>query len=232
MRKVSSNLIYGLVDPTDQLIHYVGLSSSGLTRPRSHRQRSQKLSRQEACAPFDCARWVQQLQAVGLDYEIVVLEELAEDSALQAAERWWIAYGKGCGWPLTNQTAGGEGGRRFRRPALGITDENMRDARVVNVANLTYKAGNVEAALEYTKRLLPTDLFKWFSATVIDHRITISSDLPPRLRCPCGHDEPFFDSPSLLEAIQQMNGHIREMTRCRNDKTSQKLRWMLHLSRR
>jgi hypothetical protein len=27
---------------------------------------------------------------------------------LNTAERWWIAFGRACGWPLTNSTDGGQ----------------------------------------------------------------------------------------------------------------------------
>ena len=98
-RSVSQFLIYGLIDPTTHLIRYVGLSSSGLRRPREHRRPS--------CPNSHCRHWVRQLQNVGLDYDIAVLEVVSNQGELPAAERWWIAYGRACGWPLTNLTAGG-----------------------------------------------------------------------------------------------------------------------------
>jgi hypothetical protein len=36
-----------------------------------------------------------------------VLEVLGDIVALSEAERWWIAYGRCCGWPLTNIMSGG-----------------------------------------------------------------------------------------------------------------------------
>ena len=93
-------LIYGLVDPISLLIRYVGLSSSGLGRPRSHRHKAQN-------EKTHCRRWVRKLQASGLDYIIVVLEEIEDPIRLAAAECWWIAYGKASGWPLTNIAEGG-----------------------------------------------------------------------------------------------------------------------------
>lgn len=95
----SSFLIYGLVDPRTRLIRYVGLSSSGLRRPRAHRCPS--------CPDTYCRRWVITLQRLELDYAIVVLETVSNAIELADAERWWIAYGRACGWPLTNCTSGG-----------------------------------------------------------------------------------------------------------------------------
>ncbi len=94
----ASNLIYGLIDPRSRLIRYVGLSSIGMRRPRQHRSGSHNAH---------CNNWIKALHKLGLDYEIVVLEVLEEQGDLGQAERWWIAYGRACDWPLMNLTAGG-----------------------------------------------------------------------------------------------------------------------------
>jgi hypothetical protein len=92
-------IIYGLVDPRTRLIRYVGKSTSGLRRPRRHRR--------ECAGKTHRERWIAQLRCAGLDYEIAVLEVSPADLAL--AERWWIAFGRASGWPLTNLTDGGDG---------------------------------------------------------------------------------------------------------------------------
>ncbi len=97
------NLIYALVDPHTLLVRYIGLSSTGMKRPRDHRNPSQLKSRTHK------TNWIRSLQALGLDYTIVVLEEVASSCAVSVAEIWWIAYGRASGWPLTNLTDGGEG---------------------------------------------------------------------------------------------------------------------------
>ena len=218
--KTPQNLIYGLIDPRDHLIYYVGLSSRGMRRPREHRKNPD----------FDCGKWIKQLQAAGLDYEIVVLEVLPDDSKLSVTERWWIAYGKCCGWPLTNLTRGGEYDRHFRMPGIGVSPEDIQQASIVNFCKLYYKNHGVEPALEIAKRGLSKELFEWFKAVVIDHCLAMSSELPPHLICPCGQVELFFDGDSLGEAVKRMIAHIAEMQHCRNTEASQKRRWMLHLS--
>jgi len=100
--RVSRFLIYGLVDPRTRLIRYVGKSTSGLRRPRGHRNPSNQKATYSA-------RWVEALRREGLTYTIVVLEEQAFGLSLDIAEQWWIAYGRASGWPLTNLTDGGEG---------------------------------------------------------------------------------------------------------------------------
>lgn len=96
-----SGLIYGLVDPRTRLVRYVGLASKGLKRARVHRVPARLAARSHKNS------WIKALLAAGLDYEVVVLE--ADPGDLQGAERFWIAYGRACGWPLTNMTDGGDG---------------------------------------------------------------------------------------------------------------------------
>lgn len=97
------HLIYGLVDPRTKLVRYVGCSSKGTARPRQHREpgiltkdRTRK------------ANWIRSLHAAGLDYEVAVLAPSTKET-LHDDERWWIAYGRASGWPLTNLTDGGDG---------------------------------------------------------------------------------------------------------------------------
>lgn len=96
-------LIYGLIDPRTQLIRYVGKSMRGLSRPKAHKYLYGRTG------ATHCGRWIRQLQASNLSYDICVLEEVEASHDLAEAERWWIAYGHASGWPLTNLTDGGEG---------------------------------------------------------------------------------------------------------------------------
>lgn len=120
-------LIYGLIDPITLLIRYVGLTSTGTKRPTHHRRAS--------CPDTYCRRWVTSLQRLGLDYEIVTLEVVDEEKRLAETERWWIAYGRACGWPLTNLTEGGGPSevalaeRRRRKDAKAIERELEEFAR-------------------------------------------------------------------------------------------------------
>jgi hypothetical protein len=216
----SSFLVYGLIDPRTRLIFYIGLSSSALHRPKQHRRRSNS----------GCRDVVHELQKLGLDYEIAVLEEVRAESELPATERWWIAYGRACGWPLTNCTRGGEFHRNFRKPGFGVSDEDFQQARFVNFCNTVRKNGEVTTALETAQRCLSAELFEWFRATVMEHRLDFCIGVPPRLVCSCGQAELLTDDAALPAAVERMNAHLREMARLRNDEASKKRQWMLHLS--
>lgn len=117
------------------MVRYVGQSAIGLARPRQHNLPSQKRHNATKVA------WIAEMAAAGIEYEIVILEEIAKPgtvanscwwwtglnpTALNDAERWWIAYGKMLGWPLTNGNAGGVGGPGGRRSSE--TRRRMSDA--------------------------------------------------------------------------------------------------------
>lgn len=81
----------------------MGQSRIGLERPRQHTYRVGE------CEHTYKARWIRQLQSLGLKYEIEVLEAVSSPDELNSAEMYWIANGRKWGWPLTNATDGGDG---------------------------------------------------------------------------------------------------------------------------
>lgn len=103
-------IVYGLIDPRTRMIRYIGLSTSGLKRPRTHTQTP--VDR----AHLHSARWIAGLKRLGIKYEIVILETVpdADYEDLCRAETWWIAYGRASRWPLTNLTTGGGGTFGYR----------------------------------------------------------------------------------------------------------------------
>ncbi len=92
--------IYGLRDPRDGLIHYVGKSNSPRSRLLQHIEDKDTNKRK--------AVWIDDLATAGLKPDLVILEAVSL-SEWQQAERTWIAQGIVEGWPLTNISAGGTG---------------------------------------------------------------------------------------------------------------------------
>lgn len=92
--------IYGLLDGVG-VIRYVGQTSNVQRRLRKHvlGARARKSHRD---------RWIMKLLERGFYPKIVVLETV-EANEWANAERRWIRYGLEHGWPLTNETLGGEG---------------------------------------------------------------------------------------------------------------------------
>jgi len=113
-------IIYGLIDPRDGAVHYIGKSSSGKKRPREH-----GIARKLDLDFTPKARWIRALQQEGLEFGVVVLEQIERREDLAAAEIRWIAFGRSEGWPLKNITEGGDG----RQPGYRVPAEEVERAR-------------------------------------------------------------------------------------------------------
>jgi hypothetical protein len=113
--KKSDMFIYGLFDPRTREIRYVGQTAKGIARAWQHCGiHALKIDKNN-----HKRGWIQQLQAVGLKYEVDVLERCSSYEALDEAEVFWIKHLLDIGVKLTNKSLGGVG----ERPIHGRTDE-------------------------------------------------------------------------------------------------------------
>ncbi len=92
--------IYALVDPETGARRYVGKSIRPAERLNNHMNERSNCHR---------SHWLQSLKRRGLRPRLELLEAVAEGASWQDAERRWIAHGRASGWPLTNNTDGGDG---------------------------------------------------------------------------------------------------------------------------
>ena len=101
MRKSKVTYIYGLKDPRDELIHYIGKSDKPERRRREHIEDNETNAER--------VDWIADLLGCNLEPELVILQEVFR-SEWQEAEIYWIARGREESWPLTNVMPGGQGG--------------------------------------------------------------------------------------------------------------------------
>jgi len=85
--------IYGLKDPRDGQIKYIGKTNKPEQRLRGH------LADKGYSAK---TMWLDHLRAEGLDPELVVLDDVPV-ATWRRAEQHWINKGLAMGWPLTNR---------------------------------------------------------------------------------------------------------------------------------
>jgi hypothetical protein len=102
MEDVKPVYIYGLVDPETTAIRYIGKSIHPEERLRNHINEK-----------YPCHRrnWIDSLKNKGLEPELIYLVKL-EGNMIDDWKWWerkWIAIAKRDGWPLVNETSGGDG---------------------------------------------------------------------------------------------------------------------------
>jgi hypothetical protein len=149
-----------------------------MKRPKDHRR--------ESCPDSYCRNWVKTLQQEGLDYKITVLEVLKSEVELADAERWWIAYGRACGWPLTNLTSGGGWSeeailQKQRRQIEGVSARTAREAASTarEAAELqAFYAPDEPEAFDHLRRYygIPAEIERQCFAFFTEHAIRISDD--------------------------------------------------------
>lgn len=158
---MSRKFIYGLIDPRDGQIRYVGQSSVGMKRA-------------EVLHSAKCKSWQMSLRSQNLREEVEIIEE-TED--LNDAEMFWIAYFRMIGADLTNLTAGGEGlkncseetRRKLRDCKLGtkLSEDHKRKIRLATEGKHTQKFSE-----EYRLKLSAAKKGRKLSA---NHRAAISA---------------------------------------------------------
>jgi len=87
--KVGRYLIYGLIDPRDRSLRYIG---------KTHKRREWRLAEHIACAIENDERpvyhWIRELLEIDMEPEIFVLKKISPDSSWREAEKEAIAYWK------------------------------------------------------------------------------------------------------------------------------------------
>ena len=101
---METTFIYGLVDPRDNQIKYVGKSNNPSARLHGHKKEREVNKDKQA--------WIKELDSLGLEPGLKILDTPTLDQ-WQAAEKKWIQYYSGV-YQLLNKTPGG-GSRRERK---------------------------------------------------------------------------------------------------------------------
>jgi len=135
-------IIYALIDPRYNTVRYIGKSSRGLDRPYEHAKLA--ATRDPRYDLKYCYRWVRSLQRLGLEYEVIVLEEVDCSDWLNVHEKWWIAFARAWDCRLTNLTDGGEGMLGYRHTQA--TRTKMSASAIVIGARPDVKAKRSAAA--------------------------------------------------------------------------------------
>lgn len=109
--------IYGLSDPRNDIIRYVGKTSNVERRLRAHLKRS-------GCKY--CYAWLTKMNNDGISPSVTILETLSDNDDWASAEKKWIKHFKEQGNKLTNLTEGGEGWASLGRLGKKNSPEHIR----------------------------------------------------------------------------------------------------------
>jgi hypothetical protein len=138
--------IYSLSDPRTKEIRYVGKAIDADKRFKAHVANTRTSDKKGA--------WIKKLKSLGLVPELDILETVrdSDDTDWQECERWWIAYLKMIGCPLTNLESGGIGGktasqetREKQRAAMLKFYENNPDERIARANEGRHRKHSPEA---------------------------------------------------------------------------------------
>ena len=112
--------IYGLVDPRNECIRYVGKANDPRARLRKH------FAEMRRCKPCHRTMWLSNLVSNGLRPIVVILDRVPM-SEWEYWERYYIAHLRRV-FDLTNGTDGGEGGMRSEehRKKIGDAHRGMK----------------------------------------------------------------------------------------------------------
>lgn len=96
-------IVYALVDPRDEAIRYIGITSN------ADKRRGQHLEESKPVGGTYYRRWQKKLRRLGLKPGWKVLEENLTWKRACELEQRWIVHGREEGWPLVNANDGGNG---------------------------------------------------------------------------------------------------------------------------
>lgn len=153
-------IIYGLAGP-DRLIRYIGLSSSGLRRPRTHFINTNK-NYKKIKNPY-LYNWINKIKReTGYNPSIFILDYgFSTPEQLGAAEKFWIQKLRMAGIDLTNITDGGEGATNIgqkrekssKKPKKGIKVHTKESINRILESRKWYKNHSDETKIKIREAL-------------------------------------------------------------------------------
>ena len=138
---VETTFIYGLRDPRDSQIRYVGKSNDPRHRLRGH------LSRRGGTY---ARNWIGSLLSDGIRPELVILEEVSK-KRWKVAEQAWIQYLRRLGCKLTNLAAGGGGPSGRTMPAAERAARKISAKKAWDTRRKKYGAAGVSNPEQFSR---------------------------------------------------------------------------------
>ena len=103
--KINKFVVYGIVDPLNGQLRYVGKTNNFKNRKVKHLQSGKNNQKN----PTSCTNWINSLRKKELKPEFIIIDEFSSNEETLEMEIFYIAYYKSIGCKLLNHTLGGEG---------------------------------------------------------------------------------------------------------------------------
>lgn len=182
--------IYCLWCPTAKRVRYIGKSTQPQQRVYLH-----LLAAARRYHDHHTSRWLRKLMRSGTEPRLRVILSLPHDADWQTAERGLIARALSKGWPLTNQSAGGEGVVFLSEEDENRANDIRRTANRTEKARRAHSEGAKKAWADPEKRARITSRQKE-AANLPDRRVQLS--MAGKMRTPEGELR-------RLEAVKRYN---------------------------
>lgn len=128
--------IYGLFDPRDGSLRYIGKTINLKNRLREHLMESGENPYKD--------RWIGSLKTIGLCPEATILDTV-DDTDWQFWEQWYVEYFRGLGCRLTNIAIGGISPPS--RKGTTITDKHKEAIRNFNLGAIRTKEARLKMSI-------------------------------------------------------------------------------------
>lgn len=114
----SNMFIYGLIDPRDGSLKYIGKTTQGIERFRQHYYSYKSYSKEGKTKKVN---WINKLKKLNLIFDIVYLEYFTNEKEMNESETFYIQYFRSIGCNLLNHNDGGED-----TPKHKVTDDTKK----------------------------------------------------------------------------------------------------------
>lgn len=222
---LSKYLVYGLLDPRDGTLRYVGKSSTGMERAKQHTRPSSCRSGHN----WNKTRWYRELDALGLRPVPILIEEAIDPKSVNALECFYIASFRSVGAELFNKLDGGEleytpGSRKVSRETRQRLSESHKGQRITEEVKKKISEANKGKKKPPEMREKMKEVYR--NNTALHEKLSaqkgrpFSDEVRVRMSRGCGGsaivDENGTIYPSMAEAARQLGvrrGAISRMLR-------------------
>lgn len=160
--------VYGLTDPDDELVHYVGRAQDVYRRYAQH-----------LISPHPNAEkneWMASVKARGKVPGLLIFEQELEDELAPEREMWWIAHYLEQGAPLTNMKIFDPQPRQVRREQVTILELFPQEDHITVIQDVVTEEKPVGIPLNLKEAQGRLGVHEWLTVEEIADELKLHTD--------------------------------------------------------